>query len=98
MKVLKRAEQKNFVIDNLMYTTKELQDMLDNNEAVVFDMSKPYPECISGKQLQACGTSEDDVRIFATDVTDVKVICHEGHYVTVAIGTNGKRYFVNLNK
>ena len=39
---------------------------------------------------------EDNYRIFTSDLAELKVICEDGFYTTVAIGKNGKQYYVNL--
>lgn len=90
MKIRATAKQKNVIINKDMYTVSEINRMLLNNEIVYFkDSGVTSREPLNGY---------DDItlRIFTSDLTDLKIICEDGYYETVAIGKNGVRYYVEV--
>ena len=93
MKILKKAEQKNIVIEKDYYTVKEINEMLANREIFYFgDNCKTEYEPVNGWEM-----SDISFRIFTDDLTEVKVVLDESNFYTVvAIGKNGKTYNVTL--
>ena len=96
MKIGKRAEQKNVVLNKSHYTVYQLEDMNDNKEICYFDK---YFNCkYDAKNLTHWEILDEiEFRIFTEDLEEIKVVLDEcGHYTTVAIGKNGKTYYVCL--
>lgn len=75
MKILKRAEQKNFIVNKDFYTRWDLEELVNRGTIVILF---------------------DDYRIYASDCKEVKVICHEGFYTSVAITNSGEQIFIQL--
>lgn len=91
MKILKKAEQKNVILNREYYTDREIFDMLVNSEIFYFDRESKtvsYNECVFD--------DEDVFRIFTDKLSEIKVVLDNGFYTNVAIGKNGKTYFVEL--
>lgn len=94
MKILKTAEQSNFIIDTSYYTLKQINEMLCVHEVCYFDSD--YKQTY--KPLETWEVDETVVRIFADDINEIKVVYLKeyGHYKVVAIGKNGKTYYIDL--
>ena len=75
MKILKRADQKNFIVSDVYYTKHELEDMAQRG--IITYLFDAY-------------------RIYASDCTEVKVVCENGYYTTVVITKEGTKVFVEL--
>ena len=75
MKILKKAEQKNFTINTWFYKSEELVTMLDNG---IIDY-------IFNKYV-----------IYTEDCREVKVVCFDGMYQTVAVTNDGLKIFITL--
>lgn len=87
MKVLKKAEQKNVVVDKDMYTEKDLKLM----EAKGF--------VTSDKNIFTCEDEEAvNYRVFLDDCKDIKVIYNEefGFYANVVTLKTGEEIYINL--
>lgn len=93
MKILKKAEQKNFTINHEYYTVNEINNMLATKEIFYFGVGcETKYEPVGGWELD-----DHTYRIFSDNLAEVKVILDEDKfYATVAIGKNGKTYFVNI--
>ena len=74
MKILKKAEQKNFKVDTYYYTKYDIEEM--EKRGIIKNI--------------------DDYRIFAANCKEVKVICHEGFYTSVAITNSDEQIFIQL--
>lgn len=90
MKIRATAKQKNVVINKDMYTVSEINRMLLNNEIAYFtEWGATSRETLNGYD----GVT---LRIFTADLVELKVICEDGYYETVAIGKNGVQYYVEV--
>lgn len=80
MKVLKKADQKNVTLNTNYYTESQIDEMVKNLEVCKFDFDKPIT-----------------YRIFLSEVKELKVVLDDYRfYTTVAVGKNGKLYYINL--
>lgn len=93
MKILKKAEQKNVVIEKDYYTVREINEMLAAREIFYFgDNCEQKYEPVNGWE-----SSEISFRIFTDNLAEIKVVLDESNFYTVvAIGKNGKTYNVSL--
>ena len=66
--------------------------MLINEE--VFHFDKGINECHN--ELNSYELKETDIRIFASDLREIKVKLVDGFYTNVAVGNNEKEYFIEL--
>lgn len=89
MKISKRADQQNVELNKDMYTKYDFMRMLENHEIFHIDEEKFEPSYESKFY-------DEDFRIFLEDMKEIKVICHEGYYMNVAVSNTGKQYFINL--
>ena len=96
MKIKKRAEQKNVILQRDFYTVNELNLMLAEKEIYYYKnlLDESY-EPVSQYDLRF---NEIEFRIFTEDLEKLEVAYDEeyGYYETVAIGKNGKTYHVTL--
>lgn len=93
MKIAKRAEQKNIILNKDYYTPSEINLMLAAGEIFYFtkDFNASY-EPITNWEFD-----EAVFRIYTDDLSEIKVVLDEyKFYSTVAVGKNGKTYFVNI--
>ena len=80
MKVLKKADQKNVTLNTNYYTESQIDEMVKNLEICKFDTDKPIT-----------------YRIFLSEVKELKVVLDDYRFYTnVAVGKNGKSYYINL--
>lgn len=94
MKIRKTATQQNFIINKWYYSEDDLRTMLLTRQIFTFEdktLNEVYPYEAKSWELE-----EMTFRIFAEDLEEVKVVCEDGSYLTVAIGKNGKKYYVEL--
>ena len=93
MKVLKRAEQKNFVVNSDMYTYGEISMLLAFRYICHFDddLNQNY-------EFDKFHWNEKIYRVFAEDVDEIKVVYNKeyGFYETIAIMKNGKTLHITL--
>lgn len=93
MKVLKRAEQKNFTLATDMYTYFEIKTLLENREICYFDnnLNQVY-------EFDMFQWSKKDYRVFAEDIDEIKVVYNKeyGFYETVATMKNGTTLHITL--
>ena len=92
MKILKKAEQKNVVLAKEFYTPNTVNEMLAAHEIFYFDKAINA----SHEKVSNWDFDEHEFRIFTEDLNEIKVVLEDGYYTTVAIGKNGKTYFVTL--
>ena len=90
MKIRATAKQKNVVINKNMYTVSEINRMLLNREIVYFLENG----CESRETLN--GYDNITLRIYTEQLTELKIICEDGYYETVAISKNGTVYYVEV--
>lgn len=99
MKVLKKAMQKNIELEQYYYTEEDIKVMFLTRQLFFlrskdFSVSENYEEWVQEHYI----TSErPELRISTDDLKEIKVVLNEEKfYTTVAIGNNGKQYFVKL--
>ena len=93
MKILKKATQKNVLLNNAYYTLTEVNEMLVSKEIGYFDDEL----FVKHDALTRYEFDNTQLRIFTDDIEELKVALDEyGSYTTIAIGKNGKKYFVEL--
>ena len=92
MKILKKAIQKNVVVDKERYTVAEIAQMLSANEIFYFVKGGN----ISYEPLNSWEIEDADFRIFTDNLTEIKVVLDDGYYTVVANGKNGKTYYVSI--
>ena len=94
MKVLKRAEQKNFRIAKDMYTEWTLKEMLNNQVIYWLDedleQHSDLPEWWKFKDTEFI--------IFAEDCEEIKVVYHKewGFYTNIVTTKTGKEIYIEL--
>lgn len=91
MKPLKKAYQNNVEVNRDFYSRDELKDMIENRRA--FYINRAF--CPSN-DLAYFDSYEDKVRLYLDDVSEIKVICHNGYYTNVAIIKTGEQVFITL--
>lgn len=94
MKILKKAVQKNVVLEKGEYSVNEINDLLNKRKIWYF-----------GESLDICYDevnyirkyNDTEFRIFTDELTEIKVVLNgDGFYKTVGTGKDGYKYFVNL--
>ena len=97
MKILKRAEQKNVILNKYYYTEDEIKNMLNSGEIFFLNSSNSKK---SGYEKYERLTKEGidiELRIFTSDLKELKVVLDEyGMYTTVGETENGRRYYITL--
>lgn len=91
MKISRKAEQKNFVIERSRYTDSELKEMLERKE--IFYFGKDYRDTYT---IEDWELRDVQFRIFTDCLASVQVELNDGFYVATATGENGKKYFVEI--
>lgn len=93
MKVLKKAEQKNVIIDESMYTEEEIKDFLYKGIAFFITENGNTSSDENGYIPKY-----DVVRISLTRVERLEVVYVDflGYYTNVAILNNGDKIFISL--
>lgn len=95
MKILKKATQMNVIINKDYYTDEEANEMCMNKEACFFD--KEMNQRYDFSSLTWSEREEVELRIFTDDLKEIKVaLDNYGSYTNIAVGKNGKTYFVCL--
>lgn len=93
MKIRKKAQQHNVVLNKDYYTQGELNMLLETREICYFD--KDFNECYA--PLKSWEVEETELRIFTENLEEIKVSLDEyGYYTNVAVGKNGLTYYINL--
>lgn len=94
MKILKRAEQKNFVVDRWAYSYSTLLDLVKQGVIFSFDENYKHKHYESEWDFDA----NDVFRIYAINCTELKIIYNKeiGCYQTVVITKAGEQIVVNI--
>ena len=95
MKILKKAEQKNFVVKRDFYTVDDLFKMY----------KKGYIECFDDDYLEKTFNNvyeinrEDVFRVFVDDINEIKVVYVDeyGFYANVVVMNSGEKIFISLD-
>ena len=92
MKVLKRAKQKNVLVDYGWYTVNEINELLDKH--ILFTLDDDFKESYEHVNY----TDVKNVRLFLNKVKELKVIYNRVMecYTTVAVLDNGNYIYVRL--
>lgn len=97
MRILKKAEQKNFIIRRDFYTEEKLFEMYKKGIIYSFDFDSKSLEKVFNNEYDI---KEDDVfRVMTSDLHEVKVIylTDYGFYANVAVMNNGEEIFISLD-
>lgn len=93
MKILKHAEQKNFIVNKDMYTERTIQALMDMGFVFWFDdnFTEHYT---TSKWLW----DEKEYRVYASNIEEIKVIYNKeyGFYETIAKMFNKEIIHINL--
>ena len=94
MKVLKRAEQKNVLVNRDYYTIDEINCYLDAH--IFFTFNEKFEA--SYEHITSYALEDRTVRLFLEDVNELKVIYNRElqWYTNVAVLNNGKNIYVEL--
>ena len=91
MKILKRAEQKNIILNKEYYNIYQINSLLDQH--IIFYIDSNHNVCYDNVYM----FGDVDFRIFTDDLNEIKVELDEyKYYTTVAIHKNGNKYNVVL--
>lgn len=95
MRILKKAEQKNFIVRRDFYTEDKLFEMYKSGFIVSFD--DYYKERVFNNIDDI--RSDDIFRVFADNIHEIKVIylTEYGFYTNVAVMNNGENIFISLD-
>ena len=93
MKVVKKAKQKNVVLDRDYYLFYDIKKMLDNKEICYLDncLNEGYDVYEYVKNFD-----NNDLIIFLDDCDEVKISLDEYGYYKPVLIKNGKKYFIKL--
>ena len=93
MKVVKKAKQKNVVLDRDYYLFYDIKEMLDNKEICYLDnrLNEGYDVYEYAKNFD-----NNDLIIFLDDCDELKISLDEYGYYKPALIKNGKKYFIKL--
>ena len=95
MKILKKAVQKNVVLEKRQYSLNEINDLLNKKKIWYFD-KETYDICYDEINY-IHDYWETEFRIFTYDLIELKIALDEnGYYRNIAIGKDHFKYFVNL--
>lgn len=94
MKVLKRAEQKNFIVNKDMYTKSNIENLMYQGFVFWFDENMSTRMDNVGRFTY----EKTDFRIYAENIDEIKVVYNKefGFYETVAILYNGDIIHITL--
>lgn len=93
MKILKKANQKNVIVNKDYYTPNELNDLLYNEDICYFDdkFNEKYD------RLEDWEIDNITFRIFTETVERLEVVLDDyGYYTTVAYTKKGFKIYINL--
>ena len=96
MKILKKAEQKNIILNKEYYNIYQVNSLLDQH--IIFYIDSNHNVCYDN----VCYDNEYmfgdvDFRLFTDDLKEIKVELDEYNYYTaVAVHNNGNKYYVSL--
>ena len=92
MKILKRAEQKNIILNKEYYNLEEINKMLDDKIICYFvdDFTPCYNRVYS--------INDYTFRIFTEDAKEIKVVLDNYNcYTNIILHNNGNKYYVTLD-
>lgn len=93
MKIRKNVHQQNLILNKYYYIPTEIIDMLLSKEITYFNGN--YEECYEPITLYEL--EETTLRIFTENLVELKVVVDDyGNYTNIAVGKNGKKYYVVL--
>ena len=92
MKVLKRATQKNVLVDSSWYRMSEINELIDKH--ILFTLDADFKESYEHINI----SNIDEVRLFLNKVKELKVIYNKEMecYATVAVLNDGNYIYVRL--
>ena len=93
MKVVKKAKQKNVVLNRDYYLFYDIKEMLDNKEICYLD------NCLNEKHdvyEYVKNFDNNDLIIFLDDCDELKISLDEYGYYKPVLIKNGKKYFIKL--
>ena len=93
MKVVKKAKQKNVVLDRDYYLFYDIKEMLDNKEICYLDnyLNEGYDVYEYVKNFD-----NNDLIIFLDDCDELKISLDEYGYYKPVLIKKGKKYFIKL--
>ena len=92
MKVVKKALQKNVLLDEDYYTFTDIRKMYDNNDIYCYD--KDYNEVDINDYMR--NHRDYDLLIYLNYGDEVKISLDEYGYYKPVLIKNGKKYFIKL--
>lgn len=94
MKVLKKATQKNVILNKDYYSYYDVRELLDSKEVCFFD--DDCKECYDYSEYVK-RFYQPTLRIFLEQGDEIKVeLSEDGIYINVLIKANGNKYYINL--
>ena len=92
MKVLKRATQKNVLVDSSWYRMSEINELIDKH--ILYTLDADFKESYEHINI----SNIDEVRLFLNKVKELKVIYNKEMecYATVAVLNDGNYIYVRL--
>ena len=93
MKVVKKAKQKNVVLDRDYYLFHDIKILLDNKEVCYLDnqLNEVYNFNEYVKNY-----NHNDLVIFLDNGDEIKIALDEYGYYKPVLIKNGKKYYINL--
>lgn len=104
MKVLKKAKQRNVVIDLAYYDLKEIKEIMSIHPTFFFTKDTEavsrcrytYEEFFEENNNAFLPDEDRELRLFLDDVDELKVIMRDGYYYCMAVCKNGDMINVTL--
>lgn len=97
MKILKKGQQKNLIVNKDMLSYKQFVELIEKENIVVFDENYNIYNLMKDTDLSF--NFENHVcRIFCDDCSEIKVVYNKewGFYDTVVVTKNGNQVSVKL--
>lgn len=93
MKLRETAKQQNVLLDTASYTRAQVDAMYEAKE--IWCLSNEEFKAVYHRVIDEL-TEREEPRIATDELVEIKVVNENGWYETVAIGKNGKKYYVVL--
>ena len=93
MKVVKKAKQKNVVLNQDYYTFFDIQDMIEKKEICFLDENLNEKYNLKDYILNH---HNESLIIFLDDGDEIKINLDEYGYYKPVLIKNGKKYYINL--
>ena len=93
MKVVKKAKQKNVVLNQDYYTFFDIQDMIEKKEICFLDENLNEKYNLKDYILNH---HNESLIIFLDDGDEIKIALDEYGYYKPVLIKNGKKYYINL--